>query len=301
MGNSAAGHYTKMVHNGIDYAIMELLSEVYDLMKRTGGVDNAHMHQIFSEWNNTELQSFLVELTANIFLKKDDVTKNDLVDMILDKARAKGTGKWTSQSAMDLGIPIPAIDISVTMRSLSALKDDRIAAAKLYNPPAPELYENKDELIALCKDALHFSMVLAYAQGLHLLKEASSEYHYDVDIAEVVRIWKGGCIIRAAMLNDLRKAYKDFPSLNNIIESPVFQPLLSAKREAVQKLVQLGAQHRIPVAALAASLQYFDAYCTERLPANLIQAQRDNFGAHTYERVDKPGIFHTNWNTDEQP
>lgn len=305
MGNSAAGHYTKMVHNGIEYAIMQLISEVYDILKRVGKQDNQALHQIFDGWNKGELQSFLVELTANIFLQKDNVTKGDLVDMILDKARAKGTGKWTSQSAMDLGIPIPAIDVAVTMRSLSALKDDRIAAAKLYGTTSENILQTEhvdaEKLVSASKDALHFCMVLAYAQGLHLLREASTEFHYDVDVAEVVRIWKGGCIIRSAMLNDLRKAYLDYPSLKNIIESPVFQPILSKNRDAVQHLVEMAMKYRISVAGLSASLEYFDAYLTDRLPANLIQAQRDNFGAHTYERIDKPGIFHTNWNTDEQP
>ena len=301
IGNSAAGHYTKMVHNGIEYAIMQLISEVYDLLKRVGGLDNKALQELFTKWNESELQSFLIEITGNIFKEKDEVTKQDLVDVILDKAKAKGTGKWTSQSAMDLGIPIPTIDIAVSMRSLSSMKDDRVAAAKLYNPEVPKGDVDVNDLVTACKDALHVCMVLSYAQGLHLLKAASSEYNYGVDIADVVRIWKGGCIIRAAMLNDLRKAYLDYPSLNNVVESPVFKDLFLQKRDALQHLVELGTKHKVPVAGLSASLQYFDAYCTERLPANLIQAQRDNFGAHTYERMDKPGIFHTNWNTDEQP
>lgn len=301
IGNSAAGHYTKMVHNGIEYAIMQLISEVYDLLKRVGKLENAALQEIFVKWNEGELQSFLVEITGNIFKQKDAVTRQDLVDVILDKARAKGTGKWTSQSAMDLGVPIPTIDTAVSMRSLSAMKDDRVAAAKLYGYEEPKADVNLEDLTNACKDALHVCMILSYAQGLHLLKVASSEYNYNIDIADVVRIWKGGCIIRAAMLNDLRKAYLDYPSLNNVVESPVFKSLLSEKRDALQHLVELGTKHKIPVAGLSSSLQYFDAYLTERLPANLIQAQRDNFGAHTYERIDKPGIFHTNWNTDEQP
>ena len=302
MGNSAAGHYTKMVHNGIEYALMQLISEVYDLLKRVGGMDNDALAQLFTEWNNGELQSYLIELTSNIFNKKDDITKKDLVDMILDKARQKGTGKWTSQSAMDLNVPIPTIDAAVSMRYLSSMKDDRIAAAKLYgtaNIPMGDV--DVENLKEIAKNALHFCFILAYAQGLHLLKAASSEYHYDVDIAEVIRVWKAGCIIRSALLNDLKKAYEQYPSIINFIESPFFQPLLSQHRSHVDELVDIGTKHRIPVAALSATLQYFDAYCTERLPANLIQAQRDNFGAHTYERLDKPGIYHTNWNTDEQP
>jgi 6-phosphogluconate dehydrogenase len=302
MGNSAAGHYVKMVHNGIEYAIMQLISEVYDLLKRVGKMDNAALAQLFTDWNNSELQSYLIELTSNIFNKKDDITKLDLVDMILDKARQKGTGKWTSQSAMDLNVPVPTIDAAVSMRYLSSMKDDRIAAAKLYGTAQNGTEETDvEQLKELAKNGLHFCFILSYAQGLHLLKAASSEYHYDIDIAQVLRVWKAGCIIRSALLNDLKKAYEQYPSINNFIESPFFQPILSEQRTSLDQLVEIATKHRIPAAALSATLQYFDAYCTERLPANLIQAQRDNFGAHTYERLDKPGIYHTNWNTDEQP
>jgi 6-phosphogluconate dehydrogenase len=275
---------------------------VYDLLKRVGKLDNAALAQIFTEWNNSELQSYLVELTSNIFNKQDEITKKDLVDMILDKAKQKGTGKWTSQSAMDLNVPIPTIDAAVSMRYLSSMKDDRIAAAKLYGTAALETQEvDVENLKVIAKNALHFCFILSYAQGLHLLKIASSEYHYDVDIAEVIRVWKAGCIIRSSLLNDLKKAYEQYPSINNFIESPFFQPILLQHRSHLDQLVEIGTRSRIPVAALSATLQYFDAYCTERLPANLIQAQRDNFGAHTYERLDKPGIYHTNWNTNEQP
>lgn len=302
MGNSAAGHYTKMVHNGIEYALMQLISEIYDLLKRVGKLDNDALAQVFTDWNNNELQSYLIELTSNIFNKQDEITKKDLVDMILDKARQKGTGKWTSQSAMDLNVPIPTIDAAVSMRYLSSMKDDRIAAAKLYGTANMEAGDvDVENLKEIAKNALHFCFILSYSQGLHLLKAASSEYHYDVDIAEVIRVWKAGCIIRSALLNDLKKAYEQYPSINNFIESPFFQPILSQHRSHLDQLVDIGTKNRIPVAALSATLQYFDAYCTQRLPANLIQAQRDNFGAHTYERLDKPGIYHTNWNTHEQP
>jgi 6-phosphogluconate dehydrogenase len=202
---------------------------------------------------------------------------------------------------MDLGVPVPVIDTAVSMRYLSAMKDERMAAAKLFPPEELKQEGDVEGLKQTCKNALHFGILMAYAQGLHLLREASSEYHYDIDVAEVVRIWKGGCIIRSAMLNDIRKAYKEYPSLKNLVESPVFQPLLTTTHDSLQQLVELGTRRKVPVAALASCLQYFDAYITERLPANLIQAQRDNFGAHTYERVDKPGVYHTNWNTNEQP
>jgi 6-phosphogluconate dehydrogenase len=296
IGNNAAGHYTKMVHNGIEYAVMQLISEVYGLLKTVGKLNNAELHQLFSDWNKTELQSFLIEITADVFLKQDDETKQSLVDVIRDKAQQKGTGMWTSQSAMDLNIPIPTIDAAVTMRYLSAMKEERVSAAKKYPPPGKEPVIEKEKLIALCKNALHFSFLLSYAQGLQLLSGASAAYNYGINIAEVIRVWKGGCIIRSVLLNDLRKAYGQDAALTNIIQSPIFQPVLTANRNDVIELLKTAMAAGLPAAALSASLNYFDAYCAAQLPANLIQAQRDYFGAHTYERIDKPGSFHTNWN-----
>ena len=296
IGNGAAGHYTKMVHNGIEYAMMQLISEVYGLLKNVGGLSNEELQQTFAAWNNTELQGFLMEITADVFLKKDDKTDALLVDMILDKAKQKGTGMWTSQSAMDLNVPIPVIDAAVSMRYLSAMKEERRATAEKYASATNTLAVNKDELTNDCRNALQFAFILAYAQGLHLLQEASKAYSYHVNIAEVARIWKGGCIIRSSLLNEIRKAYVADASLNNIIHSPVFIDVLKNVRTAVMKVCGTAMQNNIPVAALAASLNYFDAYCTQNLPANLIQAQRDFFGAHTYERIDAPGSFHTNWN-----
>jgi 6-phosphogluconate dehydrogenase len=215
--------------------------------------------------------------------------------MILDKAKQKGTGMWTSQSAMDLNIPIPVIDAAVSMRYLSAMKEERMATAEKYTSVKNTIAVHKDELVNDCKDALQFAFVLAYAQGLHLLSEASKAYSYNVNIAEVVRIWKGGCIIRSSLLNEIRKAYVADSTLNNIIHSPVFIDGLKNLRMAVTKVCGSAMQNNIPVAAFAASLNYFDAYCSQNLPANLIQAQRDFFGAHTYERTDAPGSFHTDW------
>jgi 6-phosphogluconate dehydrogenase len=295
IGNGAAGHYTKMVHNGIEYAMMQLISEVYGLLKNAGGLSNDELQQTFAAWNDTELQGFLMEITADVFLKKDDKTDSLLVDMILDKAKQKGTGMWTSQSAMDLNIPIPVIDAAVSMRYLSSMKEARLATAEKYPITKNTAVVDKKELVNNCKQALQFAFILAYAQGLHLLYEASKTYSYNVNIAEVVRVWKGGCIIRSSLLNDIRKAYLEDSSLTNIIQSPVFVDVLKDYREAVVKVCSISMQQGIPAAAFAASLNYFDACCTPGLPANLIQAQRDFFGAHTYERTDATGSFHTDW------
>ncbi|MEO7982750.1 MAG: NADP-dependent phosphogluconate dehydrogenase [Bacteroidota bacterium] len=295
IGNGSAGHYTKMVHNGIEYAIMQLISEVYGILKTLGGLNNTELQQLFTDWNKTELQSFLIEITATVLTKKDDDTGKLLVDMILDKAKQKGTGMWTSQSAMDLNVPLTIIDAAVSMRYLSSMKEDRVNAAKKYKLTVPGAVPGKQELITLCKNALHVGFLLSYAQGLQLLQTASAVYKYDISVAEVIRIWKGGCIIRSVLLNDLQKAYLQDASLTNIIESPVFQPVLHSLINDTTSLVSTAIHSRLPVAALSASLQYFTAYTTAELPANLIQAQRDFFGAHTYERTDKPGSFHAEW------
>lgn len=295
MGNKAAGHYTKMVHNGIEYAMMQLISEIYAVLKKAGELSNNELHLAFDAWNKAELQSFLVEITAAVFKQKDPETGNDLVDMILDKAKQKGTGMWTSQNAMDLNVPLPTIDIAVTMRYISALKDQRVSNSRLYNLPDNVTPIEKELLITLSKSALHFGFLIAYAQGLHLLKVASEAYNYAIPLPEVVKIWKGGCIIRSAMLGDLRKAYVDDNNLVNIISSPVFRPLFTSLRNDVKQVLAIALENDIPVAALSSALHYFDAITSEKLSANLIQAQRDFFGAHTYERIDKPGVFHTEW------
>ena len=295
IGNGAAGHYTKMVHNGIEYAMMQLISEVYGILKNAGGLSNYELQQTFAAWNNSELQGFLIGITADIFLKQDDKTDAALIDMILDKAKQKGTGMWTSQSAMDLNIPIPVIDAAVSMRYLSAMKEERTATAEKYATEKNTIVFNKEELINDCKAALQFAFILAYAQGLHVLQQASKTYSYNVNMAEVVRIWKGGCIIRSSLLNQIRKAFIEDGSLNNIIHSPVFINVLKGFRTAAVKVCSTAMQNSIPATAFAASLNYFDAYCTANLPANLIQAQRDFFGAHTYERTDTTGSFHTDW------
>jgi 6-phosphogluconate dehydrogenase len=283
-----------MVHNGIEYAMMQLISEVYGILK-TAGLSNEELKDLFTEWDRSGLQSFLIEITARVLDKKES-PGNLLVDMILDKAKQKGTGMWTSQSAMDLNVPVPTIDAAVSMRYMSSMKEERVLTAESYGNEKKHIRADKKDIITLCKNSLHFSFLLSYAQGLQLLRVASVNYKYGVDISEVLRIWKGGCIIRSALLNDLWKAYHDDPSLTNIIHSPRIRPFLASMRDDIASLTRIAIDSRIPVAALSASLNYFDAYCSAQLPANLIQAQRDYFGAHTYERVDKPGTFHTEWN-----
>jgi 6-phosphogluconate dehydrogenase len=295
IGNTAAGHYTKMVHNGIEYAMMQLISEVYGVLKNAGNFSNVEFHELFTAWNQTELQSFLIEITADVFLKKDDDTQKDMVDLILDKAKQKGTGMWTSQSAMDLNVPIPTIDTAVSMRYISALKDERVKNAKLYSFHSNHSSVSKEQLALMCKNALHFGFLLSYAQGLQLLSVASAQYNYDINVSEIVKVWKGGCIIRSVLLNDLRKAYLQDSALSNIIASPVFQPVFSRLRSDVVTVLKITLDNHLATASLASSLYYFDSYTSDRLPANLIQAQRDYFGAHTYERLDKEGSFHTEW------
>lgn len=299
IGNGSAGHYTKMVHNGIEYAMMQLISEVYAVLKNIGGLRNDELQKTFAGWDDTELRSFLIEITAEVLKKKDDATGNPLVDMILDKAKQKGTGMWTSQSAMDLNVPLSIIDTAVSMRYLSAMKEIRVQASGIYPAIDKTAITDQSALVSLCKNALHWGFLLSYGQGLHLLSAASANYQYNIVIADVIRIWKGGCIIRSELLNELQQAYKQDPSLVNVILSPVFVQSFAAIRKDVVKLLELANAAAEPMAALAASLHYFDAFCTAKLPANLVQAQRDFFGAHTYERIDKPGIFHTAW--EEKP
>ncbi len=294
LGPKSAGNYVKMVHNGIEYGMMQLTSEIYDLLKKAGGLSNAELHQTYASWNGGRLKSYLVEITADIFFQKDDLTDGDLVDMILDKAKQKGTGKWTSQNAMDLGIPVPTIDIAVSMREISALKKDRTAADILYDRPVPAPFE-KTELISLCEQALYFSFILSYAQGMHQLAEASDEYGYNLDLGEVAKIWRAGCIIRAGLLADITQAFNTQSDLKNLLLSEAFVPKVQGSVDAARKLVSYAATSGIPLPGLSNALTYFDAFTSERLPLNLIQGQRDYFGSHTYERVDREGIFHTEW------
>ncbi|MBK9165342.1 MAG: NADP-dependent decarboxylating phosphogluconate dehydrogenase [Acidobacteria bacterium] len=310
VGRGSAGHFVKMVHNGIEYAMMQLIAESYDLLRRAespasaggqvlsepptsaGGqfAANDDVANIFAEWNRGRLNSFLIEITATVLRKTDPETGNSLVDMILDTAGQKGTGKWTSQAAMDLGIPIPAIDSAVTMRQISAQKAFRTTLSTQF---PSSIINNYQLVISNVESALNAAFIAAYAQGFSLLRAASDEMGFELDMVEIAKIWRGGCIIRAAMLEDIRAAFSEEPGLENLIASPRFQSALSAGREDLRRVVVAGAAAGIPTMAFAASLNYLTAFATERLPANLIQAQRDYFGAHTYQRTDREGTFHT--------
>ena len=294
LGPKSAGNYVKMVHNGIEYGLMQLTSEIYDLLKKGGNYTNDELHEAYSKWNSGRLQSFLVQITSEILAQDDELGEGRLVDKILDKAKQKGTGKWTSQNAMDLGIPVPSIDIAVSMREISALKDERIAADKLYDRPKVE-HMDKAALEKLAEQALYFSFIITYAQGLHQLADASKEYGYELEIAEIAKIWRAGCIIRAGLLADITEAFNADALLPNLLLSPSFIEKVQSTVAAARDLVSYAAKNGIPVPGLSNSLTYFDAYTSSRLPLNLTQAQRDYFGSHTYERVDRDGIFHTEW------
>ncbi len=294
LGHDAAGHYVKMVHNGIEYAIMQLISECYDLMHHGLNLTNDELHDVFAEWDNGGLKSFLLEITTTIFEKKDDKTNNYLVDMILDKAGAKGTGKWTSQSGLDLPMPIPTIDSAVMMRNLSSLIDERKEAASIYNTNPETLDIDKKQFILQLRDAFYFASLISYVQGLAMLTVASAELKMDIPLPEVVSVWRGGCIIRSAMLDVFKKCYQD-KDLKNLLLDTTIAKLLQEKEKAIQNIVSTAALHNYPAAGMMASLNYFNAYRRKLLPTNLVQAQRDFFGAHTYQRIDQDGIFHTVW------
>ena len=295
MGKDAAGHYVKMVHNGIEYAIMQLISEVYDLLKRGAGLTNDELYEVFKQWNEGELQSYLVEITRDVFLQVDEGTGSRLVDMILDKAGSKGTGKWTSQDAMDLPVSIPTIDMAVAMRDLSSYKEERTAAYALYKADAQPISGSKAELIAIAGEALYFATLICYAQGLAMLHKASLELSMETPLEDVVKIWRGGCIIRSTLLEVFYQAYVKNKALPNILLDEAIAGIVKQKEPSIRSFVKIAAESRVPAGGLASALAYFDAYTSQLMPVNLIQAQRDYFGAHTYERIDKPGKFHTEW------
>lgn len=293
LGKEGAGHYVKMVHNGIEYAIMQLISESYAILKKAG-LSNEQLHEVFKSWNEGDLQSFLVEITADIFLQKDDKTDAHLVDVISDKAGSKGTGKWTSQDSMELPVAVPVIDTAVAMRTLSGYKDERVVAAELYGA-SNAISEETQVLIQQVHDALYFATILAYAQGLAMLFQASKDLQMEIPLTDVVSVWRGGCIIRSSLLGVFTSAYKQTPELSNILLNQEVAALVKSVEGNTRSLIAFAAQSGIPAAALMSSLAYFDAYKTAYMPTNLIQAQRDYFGAHTYQRTDIPGTFHTEW------
>ena len=295
MGSGSAGHYVKTVHNGIEYAVMQLISEIYDVMKRALGMSNAEIADVFSEWNEAELQSFLVQISVVVLRYKDETTGGDLVDLISDKAKQKGTGKWTSQDAMDLGSPIPTIDVSVAAREMSGLKPERIEASKVLKPTATTFPYTKEEAVADLRSALYAAMYISYAQGLALLKEASKEYGYGTNLETVATVWRAGCIIRSRSLETIRAAFATNPDLANLLVDPSISTIILEHEGSLRRAVLGAIQASIPVPSLSASIAYLDGYRSERLPANLIQGQRDLFGAHTYERLDVEGSYHTQW------
>ncbi len=295
LGPGSAGHYVKMVHNGIEYGLMQLISETYDLLKRGLDLNNSELADIYQDWDCGELQSFLVEITSEIFRRTDDKTGRRLIDEILDKAAQKGTGKWTSQDAMDLRVPVPTIDTAVAMRDLSAYKEQREEAAKYLCGPVPSFEGPKQAFVGLLRNALYASVVITYAQGMALLKTASEAYRYDLQLQDVAGVWRGGCIIRARVLNEIRSAFEQQPHLSNLILDAALSKSIVERQRDLRQAIQSAVAWGVPAPGMMACIAYFDGLRSSWLPANLIQAQRDYFGSHTYERIDERGAFHTIW------
>ncbi|GBH23784.1 NADP-dependent phosphogluconate dehydrogenase [Burkholderia vietnamiensis] len=296
MGPDGAGHYVKMVHNGIEYGDMQLIAESYAVLKDVAGLTNDELGAVYTEWNQGELDSYLIEITSKIFGKKDDETGKQLVDVILDRAAQKGTGKWTSQNALDLGVPLPLITESVFARVLSSLKTERVAASKILSGPAAAPFDgDRAAFVEAVRRALYLSKVISYAQGFAQLRTASEEYGWNLDLGTIAKIFRAGCIIRARFLQKITDAYAKDPALANLLLDPYFKDIAANYQTALRDVVVAAVKAGVPVPAFASAVAYFDSYRSERLPANLVQAQRDFFGAHTFERTDRPGSFHANW------
>lgn len=298
IGAGGAGHYVKMVHNGIEYGDMQLIAEAYDLLRNVIGLNEQQLYEVFAEWNTTdELNSFLIEITANIFRQKDPETGKPLIDLILDSAGQKGTGRWTVVSALELGVSIPTITAAVNSRIISSYKDERVAASQELSGPNANFDGDVSSFINKVRDALYCSKICSYAQGMALIGKASQEFNYNLNLGEIARIWKGGCIIRAGFLNKIKQAYDQNPQLPNLLLAPEFKQTILDRQSAWREVLVTANTMGIPVPAFSASLDYFDSYRRASLPQNLTQAQRDYFGAHTYERIDKPRgqFFHTEW------
>jgi 6-phosphogluconate dehydrogenase len=295
LGPGSAGHFVKMVHNGIEYGVMQLLAESYDLMKRGLGLNDGELHDVFSAWNHGELNGYLMEITSHIFCKVDEKTGKRLVDEIMDVAKQKGTGMWTSQSAMELQVPIPTIDLAVAMRDLSGFAKEREQASAIYQRSPRRFTGDRKAFLVQLRRALFAGMIIVYAQGMALLAVASDKYEYHLDLEAVARIWRGGCIIRAALLEDICAAFHARPELPNLLLAPNLSVKVLEHQEDLRRVACHAAESWVPAPGLMVSLSYLDAYRSAWLPANLIQAQRDYFGAHTYERIDAKGTFHTEW------
>lgn len=296
MGPDGAGHYVKMVHNGIEYGDIQLICEAYAILKNVLGMEADELADIFADWNRGALESYLIEITAQIFRKKDPETGRPLVDMILDKAGQKGTGLWTLQSALAQSVVISTINAAVEARVISSRKEERVAASKILpQPEIPKFTGDREQLVRAVHDALYASKIVSYAQGMELLGAASATYHWNLNFGDIATIWRGGCIIRARFLNRITEAYARNPSLHNLLLDSYFTNIIAQTQHSWRVAVSTAINQGVAVPAFSASLAYFDSYRSARLPANLLQAQRDFFGAHTYERIDKPGVFHTHW------
>jgi 6-phosphogluconate dehydrogenase len=297
VGSDGAGHFVKMVHNGIEYGDMQMICEAYALMQKGLGMSADEMHDVFAEWNRGELDSYLIEITRDIMAKKEDQTGNAMIDVILDTAGQKGTGKWTSQEALDLGIPAMTIAEAVFARTMSAIKAERVVASKILHGPAVKFEDKTAAVVEMIRQALYASKICSYAQGFQLMRAAAQEYNWRLNFGEIALMWRSGCIIRAQFLEKIKEAFDKEPQLANLLLNPYFKGAIAKNQDAWRQVVAMAVQTGIPVPAFSSALAYYDSYRSERLPANLLQAQRDYFGAHTYERVDKPRgeFFHTNW------
>ena len=295
VGARSAGHYVKMIHNGIEYAIMETIAEAYDLMRKSLGMDPPEMSEVFRIWNEGELSSYLIGITADILDRTDEETGKPLIDLILDVARQKGTGKWSSEEALELGAPAPMITEAVNARLYTEFKRERETASDLLPRTSPAYQGNREDFLSKLEKACYLAMLAAYSEGMRILRKASSRYGYGLDLIEVSRIWKGGCIIRSKMLYPIQRAFEKNPSLENLLVSEEFLPQIGSHIDALREVVKTGSELGVPIPGFMGALFDFDAYRSEKLPANLIQAQRDYFGAHTYERTDREGKFHTEW------
>jgi 6-phosphogluconate dehydrogenase len=297
VGNDGAGHYVKMVHNGIEYGDMQMISEAYSLMRNVLGMGPSEMSAVFGDWNEGELDSYLVEITRDILAKVDDETGRPIVDLILDTAGQKGTGKWTSQSALDLGTPTPTVAEAVFARFLSAVKEERVQAAEILEGPESRFDGDLTQFVEEIRQALYASKICSYAQGFQLLRAAAVEFDWDLKYGQIALMWREGCIIRAQFLERIKEAFEREPGLANLLLAPYFKEAIDRSQESWRKVVATAVRNGIPVPAFSSALAYYDGYRSARLPANILQAQRDYFGAHTYERVDKPRgeFFHTNW------
>lgn len=299
IGPNGAGHYVKMVHNGIEYGDMELIAESYNLMRNLLGLDVKEMADIFSEWNKGELDSYLIDITADILTRKDDLgSDKPIVDMILDRAGNKGTGKWSSQSALELGVPQSVITESVYARYISAMKQERVEASKVLPKPVANVSVDKKEAIEMIRKALYFSKLMSYAQGFEQLRFASEKYDWKLQYGDLAKIWRAGCIIRARFLQNITDAYNKKPDLQNLLLDDYFLNIAKNYQESVRDLVGVAVKAGVPVPGFSAAISYYDSYRSAVLPANLTQAQRDYFGAHTYERTDRDGIYHYSWYTE---